>query len=105
MVLANDAIRLREQQTNIIGDIFNDVHQVSMTTLARKIPHELISKDEAGFTLSKAGRTGRETIVPGQVGVTSPCEWAPPASCQHGPLQRRSQSHLCGQSAQSHHST
>ncbi|XP_016370024.1 uncharacterized protein LOC107709879 [Sinocyclocheilus rhinocerous] len=37
MVLANNAIRLRELQANIIGDhaIFNNVHQVSQSTLAR----------------------------------------------------------------------
>ena len=37
MVLANNAIRLREIQANIIGDhaIFNNVHQVSQSTLAR----------------------------------------------------------------------
>ena len=37
MVLANNAIRLRELQANIIGDhaIFNDVHRVSQSTLAR----------------------------------------------------------------------
>src|SRR4029434_3604180 len=36
MVLANNAIRLREIQANIIGDhaIFNNVHQVSQSTLA-----------------------------------------------------------------------
>ena len=36
MVLANNAIRLREIQDNIIGDhaIFNNVHQVSLLTLA-----------------------------------------------------------------------
>ena len=37
MVLANNAIRLREIQANIIGDhaIFHDVNQVSLSTLAR----------------------------------------------------------------------
>ena len=37
MVLANDAIMLREIQANIIGDyaIFNNVHQVSLSALAR----------------------------------------------------------------------
>ena len=37
MVLANNAITLREIQVNIIGDdgIFNNVHQVSLSTLAR----------------------------------------------------------------------
>uniref|UniRef100_UPI00358E5982 uncharacterized protein n=1 Tax=Myxine glutinosa TaxID=7769 RepID=UPI00358E5982 len=37
MVLANNTIRLREIQANIIGDhaIFNNVHQVSRSTLAR----------------------------------------------------------------------
>ncbi|KAI7800421.1 hypothetical protein IRJ41_002844 [Triplophysa rosa] len=37
MVLANNAIRLRELQANIIGDhaIINNVHQVSQSTLAR----------------------------------------------------------------------
>jgi len=37
MVLANNAIRLRELQANIISDhaIFNNVHQVSQSTLAR----------------------------------------------------------------------
>ena len=37
MVLANNAIRLREIQANIIGDhdIFHDVNQVSISTLAR----------------------------------------------------------------------
>ena len=36
MVLANNAIRLREILANIIGDhaIFNNVHQVSQSTLA-----------------------------------------------------------------------
>src|SRR4029434_3139751 len=36
MVLANNAIRLREIKANIIGDhaIFNNVHQVSQSTLA-----------------------------------------------------------------------
>ena len=36
MVLANNAIRLREIQANIIGDhdIFHDVNQVSISTLA-----------------------------------------------------------------------
>ena len=36
MVLANSAIRLREIQANIIGDhdIFHDVNQVSISTLA-----------------------------------------------------------------------
>ena len=37
MVLANNAITLREIQVNIIGDdgIFSNVHQVSLSTLAR----------------------------------------------------------------------
>ncbi len=37
MVLANNVIRLREIQANIISDhaIFNHVHQVSLSTLAR----------------------------------------------------------------------
>lgn len=35
MVLANNAIRLREIQTNILNDhtVFNNVHQVSLSTL------------------------------------------------------------------------
>lgn len=37
MVLANNAIRLREIQTNILNDhtVFNNVHQVSLSTLGR----------------------------------------------------------------------
>ncbi|KAK3572373.1 hypothetical protein QTP86_032609 [Hemibagrus guttatus] len=37
MVLANNAIRLRDIQTNILNDytVFSNVHQVSLTTLAR----------------------------------------------------------------------
>ena len=44
MVLANNAIRLREIQANIIGDhaIFNDVHQVSLSTLACILKRNLV---------------------------------------------------------------
>ena len=42
MVLANSAIRLREIQANIIGDhaIFNNVHQVSQSTLSNYHTYE-----------------------------------------------------------------
>ena len=48
MVLANNAIRLREFQANIIGDhsIFNNVHQVSQSTLANILRKKTLGSNE-----------------------------------------------------------
>ena len=48
MVLANNAIRLREIHANIISDnaIFNNVHQVSQATLARILKGNQVQKKQ-----------------------------------------------------------
>ncbi|KAI2660531.1 Estrogen receptor [Labeo rohita] len=64
LVLANNAIRLREIQAHIVNDhqIFNNVQQRVLQMDAEEVPHEFIYIDEAGFNLTTVRRRGRNII-------------------------------------------
>ena len=53
MVLANNAIRLKEIQANFIGDhaIFKNVHQVLQSTLARMHPEKTSGSNETTLSV------------------------------------------------------
>ncbi|KAL0147626.1 hypothetical protein M9458_057068 [Cirrhinus mrigala] len=77
MVLANNAITLKQLQAKIVNNhaSFNDIHQVVLPMDGEEILHEFIYVDEAGFNLTRTRRRGRNVIghrpivnVPGQRG-------------------------------------